>query len=191
MNTMNISIVVGIVLFLAIIFILIYNSMVRLRNRVGEAWSGVDVQLKRRHDLVPNLVKTVRTYASHERAALERTIEARTEAMRALGSSPRAEAKAEASLTQALSGVTAVAEDYPDLRAAENFQELQRELSQIEDEIQASRRIYNTNTQSYNTKIQIFPNSIVAGMTGFKPKEYFEIDPADREPVESGSGGTT
>jgi LemA protein len=182
MTTGNIAIFVGIGLLLAIIFVLIFNSMVESRNRVKEAWSGMDVQLKRRHDLVPNLVKTVRAYAGHERAVLERTIQARADAMRALGSSPHAEAEAEISLSQALGRVSAVAEDYPELRAAENFQKLQRELSHIEDEIQASRRIYNTNAQAYNTKVQSFPNSIVARTTGFKAREYFEIDPAERAP---------
>jgi len=178
-------IIVGVLVVLAIIFILIYNSMVRSRNRVEEAWSGIDVQLKRRHDLVPSIVDAVRGYAGHERETFERTTRARAEAMRVLGSSPRAEAEAEASLSGALGGVRVVVEDYPDLRATENFQRLQRDLTQVEDEIQASRRIYNSNTQAYNTKIQIFPSSIVARLAGFRPREFFEIaDGSDREPVE-------
>ena len=177
--------IIVILLVLVIVFILIYNAMVRLRNRVEEAWSGIDVQLRRRHDLVPNLVEAVKGYASHERETLERTTEARAGAVRALGSSPRAEAEAEAALSGALGDIRAVVEDYPDLRATENFQRLQRDLTQVEDEIQASRRIYNSNTQIYNTKIQIFPNSIVARIAGFTPREFFAIaDGSDREPVE-------
>jgi LemA protein len=172
------------VVVLVVAFILIRNSMIRSRNRVDEAWSGIDVQLKRRHDLIPNLVEAVKGYAGHERTVFEETTEARADAMRALGSNPRAEAEAEATLSQALGGLRAVAEDYPDLRATENFQQLARELSQIEDEIQASRRIYNSNAQSYNTQIQVFPNSIVAGLGGLTSREYFEIaNAAEREPV--------
>jgi LemA protein len=158
--------------------------MVESRNRVDEAWSGVDVQLKRRHDLVPNLVETVKGYAQHEREVFERTAQVRADAVSAIGSSPRVEAEAEAELSRALADVRAVAESYPDLRASENFQQLQRELSLIENEIQASRRIYNSNTQAYNTKVQVFPNSLVAAVGGMTPREFFEIaDAREREPV--------
>ena len=177
--------VVGILLVAAIAFILVYNAMVRLRNRAEEAWSGIDVQLRRRHDLVPNLVEVVKGYAAHERETLERTTQARADAMRALGSSPSAEAEAEASLSGALGGLRAVVEDYPDLRATENFQRLQRDLTEVEDEIQAARRIYNSNTRIYNTKIQVFPNSIVARLAGFRRREFFELpDGSGREPVQ-------
>lgn len=178
-------IIIGGVVVLALAFILIRNSMIESRNQVDEAWSGVDVQLKRRHDLVPPLVETVQGYARHEREVFERTTKARADAMRALGSDPQSESEAEAALSRALTDLRAVAENYPDLRATENFQGLQRDLAQIEDEIQASRRIYNSNAQSFNTKIQIFPNSIVARLAGLTSREYFEIvDASEREPVE-------
>jgi len=136
------------------------------------------VQLKRRHDLVPNLVETVKGYAEHESATFEKTTQARAAAMQAQGVEETA--KAEQQLTQALADVKAVAENYPTLRATENFQQLSRNLSELEDEIQASRRIYNSNVQSYNTSIQQFPGSIIANQGGFTPREYFEIDEADR-----------
>ena len=176
-------IIVGVVLLLGLIYILIRNSIIGSRNRVDEAWSGIDVQLKRRHDLVPNLVETVKGYAAHEQKTFENVTRARAEAMAAQG--PAEASAAEGLLTQALGGLRAVAEQYPDLRATENFQQLSRNLSELEDEIQASRRIYNSNVQSYNTKIQIFPNSIVAGTGGFTAREFFEIEnAAEREPVQ-------
>ena len=153
-------IVVGLVLVLGLIYILIRNSMIGSRNRVDESWSGIDVQLKRRHDLVPNLVETVKGYATHERETFEKVTQARAQAMQASG--PAEASAAEGLLNAALTDLRAVAEQYPDLRATENFQQLSRNLSELEDEIQASRRIYNSNVQAYNTKIQIFPNSIVA-----------------------------
>ncbi|HEX2127670.1 MAG TPA: LemA family protein [Solirubrobacterales bacterium] len=175
-------IVIGVLLLIGLIFVLIRNSMIGSRNRVDEAWSGIDVQLKRRHDLVPNLVETVKGYAQHERETFEKVTQARAAAMQATG--PAQAGPAEAALTQALGGLRVVAEQYPELRATENFQQLSRNLSELEDEIQASRRIYNSNVQAYNTKIQIFPNSIVAGMGGFQAREFFEItDEAEREPV--------
>jgi LemA protein len=147
---------------------------------VDEAWSGIDVQLKRRHDLVPNLVETVKGYATHERETFEKVTQARAAAMQAQG--PAQASAAEGVLSQALGGLRVVAEQYPELRATENFQQLSRNLSELEDEIQASRRIYNSNVQSYNTKIQIFPNSVVAGMGGFTAREFFEIEvAAERE----------
>ena len=176
-------IVVGVIILLALIFILTRNSMIGARNRVDEAWSGIDVQLKRRHDLVPNLVETVKGYAQHERETFQKVTDARADAMRASG--PRDASQAEGMLTAALGDLRAIAEAYPDLRATENFQQLTAQLSELEDEIQASRRIYNSNVQSYNTKIQVFPNSIVAGMGDFTAREFFEIEvAAEREPVE-------
>jgi len=176
-------IVIGVVLLGALIFILIRNSIIGSRNQVDEAWSGIDVQLKRRHDLIPNLVETVKGYATHEQATFTKVTEYRAEAMKA--GSVEATQQAEAKLSGALTDLRAVAENYPDLRATENFQQLQRNLNEIEDEIQASRRIYNSNVQSYNTKIQIFPNSIVANSGGFTAREFFEIEnAAEREPVE-------
>lgn len=158
------------------------NSIIASRNRVDESWSGIDVQLKRRHDLVPNLVETVKGYATHERETFAETTEARAEAMAA--ESVEDTAKAEQKLTGALANLRAVAENYPDLKATQNFQELSRNLSQLEDEIQAARRIYNSNVQAYNTEIEQFPASIVANQGGFTAREFFEIDdPAQREPV--------
>jgi LemA protein len=175
-------IVIGVLLLIGLIFVLIRNSMIGSRNRVDESWSGIDVQLKRRHDLVPNLVETVKGYAQHERETFEKVTQARAAAMQASG--PAEASQAEGMLTQALGGLRVVAEQYPELRATENFQQLSRNLSELEDEIQASRRIYNSNVQAYNTKIQIFPNSVVAGMGGFTAREFFEItNEAEREPV--------
>jgi LemA protein len=167
----------GIVLLIVWI-VATWNSFIRSRNKVEEAWSGIDVQLKRRHDLVPNLVETVKGYAQHERETLTNVTEARSAAMEASTREDRAQA--EGVLTSALGGIRALAEQYPQLRAAENFQKLQAELSQLEDEIQAARRIYNANVQSYNTRIQLFPNSLLSGKS-FPPREFFELDsPAER-----------
>ena len=163
--------------------IFLYNSLVRNRQLGQEGWSGIDVQLKRRHDLVPNLVETVKGYAQHEQRVFEKTAEARAEAIKSAGFQQTQEA--EAKLSGALTELRAVAENYPDLRATENFQRMQADLNEIEDEIQASRRIYNSNVQAYNTKIQIFPNSLVAATSDFEPREFFEIETAaEREPVE-------
>ncbi|MEX2448976.1 MAG: LemA family protein [Solirubrobacterales bacterium] len=166
----------------ALYFIAKRNSIIASRNRVEESWSGIDVQLKRRHDLVPNLVETVKGYATHERETFAETTEARAEAMAA--ESVEDTAKAEQKLTGALANLKAVAENYPDLKATQNFQQLSRNLSQLEDEIQAARRIYNSNVQAYNTEIEQFPGSIVANQGGFTQREFFEIeDAAQREPV--------
>jgi LemA protein len=175
-------IVIAVLLLVGLTFILIRNSIIGSRNRVDEAWSGIDVQLKRRHDLVPNLVEAVKGYATHERETFEKVTQARAAAMQASG--PEQASAAEGMLSQALGGLRVVAEQYPELRATENFQQLSRNLSELEDEIQASRRIYNSNVQAYNTKIQIFPNSVIASSGGFTAREFFEIEDAgDREPV--------
>jgi LemA protein len=175
-------IIVAVVVLLALIFIGVNNSMIGARNRVDEAWSGIDVQLKRRHDLVPNLVETVKGYATHERETFQKVTEARAEAMKAQG--PAQAGAAEGRLGAMLGDLRAIAENYPELRATENFQQLSRELTELEDEIQAARRIYNSNVQSYNTKIQVFPNSIIASTRNFEAREFFEItDAADREPA--------
>jgi LemA protein len=180
--TIAIIVVVALVILAVLIYIGIRNSMIGSRNRVDEAWSGIDVQLKRRHDLVPNLVETVKGYATHEREVFEKATKARAEAMSARGVGETAQA--EQKLSGALTDLRAVAENYPQLRATENFQQLTRNLSELEDEIQAARRIYNSNVQAYNTKIQVFPNSIIANQGGFTAREFFEIeDAAEREPV--------
>src|SRR5882757_3504617 len=173
-------VIVALVLLVGLIYVLARNGIIRLRNQCDEAWSGIDVQLKRRHDLIPNLVESVKGYATHEQSTFEKVTQARAAAMQASG--PAEAGKAEGQLTQALGGLRVVAEQYPELRATENFQQLQRQLSELEDEIQASRRIYNSNVQSYNTRIQQFPGSIIANQGGFTAKAFFEIDDAgDRE----------
>ena len=154
------------------------HSFIRARNKVDEAWSGIDVQLKRRHDLVPNLVETVKGHAEHESATLAAVTQARSAAMSARAGAERR--AAEAQLTGALAGIQVVAEEYPELRASESFRALQRELAELEDQIQASRRIYNSNVNAYNTRIQLFPNSVVAGRS-FTTRELFQLDsPAER-----------
>ncbi|HEY3612458.1 MAG TPA: LemA family protein [Gaiellales bacterium] len=187
-------IIVVIVVLLALFLVGIYNGMVRARNRVDEAWSGIDVQLKRRHDLIPNLVETVKGYAAHEKEVFEAVTQARANAMSAqaggAGSAAQV-AQAEGQLSGALGRLFAVAEAYPQLRATENFQQLQAELTNTEDQIAGARRIYNGNVQGYNTRIQTFPAAVFAGMFGFVKREFFEIDsPADREApsVSFGSG---
>jgi LemA protein len=173
-------IAIAVILLLGLIYVLARNGIISLRNRCDEAWSGIDVQLKRRHDLVPNLVESVKGYATHERETFEKVTQARAAAMQASG--PAEASKAESQLTAALGGLRVVAEQYPELRATENFQQLQRSLSELEDEIQASRRIYNSNVQQYNTRIQQFPGSIIANQGGFTAKPFFEIsDAAERE----------
>jgi LemA protein len=173
-------IIIGVLLLAGLFYVLARNGIISLRNRTEEAWSGIDVQLKRRHDLVPNLVESVKGYATHERETFEKVTQARAAAMQASG--PEEASKAESQLTAALGGLRVVAEQYPQLRATENFQQLQRSLSELEDEIQASRRIYNSNVQQYNTRIQQFPWSIIANQGGFTDKPFFEItDAAERE----------
>ena len=175
-------VVIGVLVLLVLAYIVINNSLISARNKCDEAWSGIDVQLKRRHDLVPNLVETVKGYAAHEQQTFARVTEARAGAVAAENAPPAQRAQAENALTSALGGINAVAEQYPQLRAADNFIRLQAQLSEIEDEIQASRRIYNSNVQIYNTRQQVFPNSIVAARGGFTPRQFFEIEnPADRE----------
>jgi LemA protein len=164
-------IALGIVAILIIWFIAVFNGIVSLRNRTQEAWSDIDVQLKRRHDLIPNLVETVKGYAKHEKELFEKVTEARASAMKAQG--PEEAGKAENMLSNTLKSLFAVAENYPQLRASENFQKLQDELTDTEDKIEAARRFYNGNVRDFNIKIQVFPNSLVAGMTGSKPFELF------------------
>src|SRR3954469_21035298 len=173
-------IVIGVLLLAGLIYVMVRNGIISLRNRTEEAWSGIDVQLKRRHDLVPNLVESVKGYATHERETFEKVTQARAAAMQASG--PAESGKAEGQLRAALGGLRVVAEQYPELRATENFQQLQRQLSELEDEIQASRRIYNSNVQAFNTRIQQVPASMIANQMGYTPKEYFSItEPTERE----------
>ncbi len=166
---------------IAIWIIAMYNGLVTLKNRVDEAWSDIDVQLKRRYDLIPNLVNTVKGYAKHEREVLEKVTEARTQAMGA-GIGPD-KIKAENALTGALKSLFAVAENYPDLKASQNFLELQRELTDTEDKIQAARRFYNGNVRDFNIKLQVFPTNLMAGTLGFSKRDFFETEAKEKENV--------
>jgi LemA protein len=174
-------VILGIVILAVLWAVGIYNGLIRLKNRVDEAWSDIDVQLKRRYDLIPNLVNTVKGYASHEKEVFEKVTEARTKAMGAQSAGDKAQA--ENALSQTLKSLFAVAEAYPDLKANQNFLELQRELTDTEDKVQASRRFYNGNVRDFNTKIQVFPNNIFAGMLGFSAREFFEAAGEEKEPV--------
>ena len=159
-----------------------YNALVRSRNRVKESWSDIDVQLKRRYDLIPNLIETVKSYASHEQKTLDMVIQARS---RAMGAQTVAEhAQAENMLSGALKSLFALSEAYPQLRAVESFAKLQDELSDTENKIQAARRFYNTNVMSLNTQIESFPTNLIAGQFGFKKEEFFQLEnDKEREPV--------
>jgi LemA protein len=159
----------------------IYNRLVTLRNRVDNAWSQIDVQLRRRYDLIPNLVETVKGYAKHESETLEKVIKARQMAIDA--GSVKEQSEAENMLTGTLRSLFAVAEAYPELKANENFMMLQEELSGTESKIAYSRQFYNDSVMTYNTSIQTFPNNILAGMFGFTQRDYFEIEEAAKEPV--------
>lgn len=159
----------------------VYNGLVSMRQRVNEAFADVDVQLKQRHDLIPNLVETVKGYAAHEKGTFENVTKFRSQAMQA--TSPADKAAAENQLTGALKSLFAVAENYPQLKASEEFTQLQGSLSQTEDTIQNARRYYNAVVRDLNTKIQSFPTNILAGMFGFQPRQFFEVAAADREPV--------
>ena len=171
-----------VLLVLAVGLIFVYNSLVQLRVRADAYWADIDVQLKRRHDLIPNLVETVKGYAAHERATFDEVTKLRSQAMQA--TSPGEKAQAEGMLTQALKSLFAVAENYPQLRASEQFTQLQSTLSAIEDAIQNARRYYNAVVRDFNTKIAQFPSNLLAGMFGFQPREFFEMAEAgEREPV--------
>jgi LemA protein len=173
-------IIIVVVVLLILFFIAIYNGLVRLRNRVDNAWSQIDVQLKRRHDLIPNLIETVKGYAAHEQGTFEKVVQARNAAMSAQG--PEQTAQAENVLTGALKSIFALAEAYPDLKANQNFLALQEELTSTEDRISYSRQFYNDSVLKYDNKLETFPSNTVAGMFGFKPREYFKTDdPTDRE----------
>jgi LemA protein len=159
-----------------------YNGLVRARQMVQEAWSGIDVQLKRRADLIPNLVETVKGYASHEKEALERVTETRARAQNVPTGDIQGRAAAEGMLSQALGRLLAVAEAYPDLKASQNFAELQRALETTERDIQMARRYYNGSVRELNTKVESFPSNLVAGQFGFAKADYFELeDPSDRQ----------
>jgi len=177
---------VGIV---GLILVGMYNSLVRGRNHVRESWAGIDTELKRRYDLVPNLVETGKAYARHEREVLEQGNEARTRAAASTGS-PAAQARDENVLVGGLKRLLAVAEAYPDLKASRNFLALQAQLTETEDRIQAARRFYNANVRDYNNRCQMFPTNVMAGMFRFEPAEFFEIEAAlERAAPQVGFGG--
>ncbi len=163
----------------------VYNRLITLRNRAEEAWSDIDVQLKRRHDLIPNLVETVKGYASHEKSVFENVTKARAEAISAEKSGdPKKMQEAENMLSGTLKTLFAVSENYPDLKASQNFIELQRELRDTEDKVQASRRFYNTNVRDMNIKVESFPSNVVANLFKFKKRDFFEIEnPEEKEAV--------
>ena len=168
-------IVLAVVVVLAVAVVVSYNRFVRQRNLVQESWRQVDVELKRRHDLIPNLVETVKGYATHEREVFDAVTKARAQAA-APGSTPAQQAQQEGILGQALGRLFAVAEAYPELKASTNFLELQRELTETEDRIAAGRRFYNANVRAMNTRVEAFPSNLVAGVFGFHKEEYFEVE---------------
>ena len=180
---MIIGVIIIVIIVIAILWaIAVYNGLIKMKNRVDEAWSDIDVQLKRRYDLIPNLVSTVKGYAAHEKEVFEKVTEARSKAMGA--GTTEDKAKAENALSGTLKSLFAVAEAYPELKANQNFLELQQELTDTEDKIQASRRFYNGNVRDYNTKIEVFPNSLFAGMLNFTKREFFQAEEGEKEAVQ-------
>jgi LemA protein len=177
-------IVIGVIVVFVLWIIMIYNGLVALRQRVNQAFSDIDVQTKQRHDLIPNLVETVKGYASHERGTLEAVVKARNAAVTAQSGGVAAQAAAENMLSGALRQLFALSEAYPDLKANQNFQQLQSELSDIENKIAAARRFFNNAVQEYNTGIQQFPAVLLAGSLGFTQKEFFDVGAEERKVLE-------
>jgi LemA protein len=171
-------VIIGIVVVLIVTLIFMFNTLVRWRNQVRNAWAHIDVQLKRRHDLIPNLVETVKGYMKFERETLEAVTNARNLAQKAIGGGVGAQAKAEGDLTGALSRLLAVVENYPDLKANKSFLALQEELTSTENKISFSRQFYNDSVLNYNNQIQMFPSNVVAGMFAFKQGEFFQVEAA-------------
>ena len=176
----SLAVVAAVVLLLLIYVVVTYNTLIALRNYIRDAWSNVDTELKRRYDLIPNLVATVKGYAAHERETLERVTQLRVQCMASQGR-PEEQAVDENQLVSALQRLLAVVENYPQLKADQHFQELQHELVNTEDRIQAARRFYNGNVRDYRNKCQTFPSSIVAGLFGFESQDYFQVPPSVRE----------
>jgi len=177
-------IILGLIVLFVIWLVSVYNGLVALRQRVNQAFSDIDVQTKQRHDLIPNLVETVKGYAAHERGTLEAVVQARNAAMTAQAGGVAAQAAAENALTGALRQLFALSEAYPDLKANQNFQQLQNELSDLENKIAAARRFFNNAVQEYNTGIQQFPAVLLAGALGFTPKEFFDVGVEQRKELE-------
>ncbi|MEJ7583157.1 MAG: LemA family protein [Acidimicrobiales bacterium] len=180
--TVILLVLVGLIILVGIVFAVMYNGLVKLRNKVENAWAQIDVQLKRRYDLIPNLVETVKGYATHEKETLEAVIQARNMAMSAQG--PEQQAQAENMISGALKSIFALSEAYPDLKANQNFLNLQEELTSTEDRISYSRQFYNDTVNRYNTKIQTFPSVFIANMFKFGEREYFEAEGEARGPVQ-------
>lgn len=176
-------IILAIVAVIAVWLVIVYNGLIRSKNRTDEAWSDIDVQLKRRYDLIPNLVETVKGYAAHEQGTLQKVIDARNTAMSADGSAAN-KAEAENALSSTLKSIFALAEAYPDLKANTNFLKLQDELSDTENKIQAARRFYNGNVRDFNTMIQVFPTNIINGILKFKKYDFFEASAGEKEVVQ-------
>ncbi len=176
-------IIIGVVVILLIMMGSMYNSLVRLRNQVKNAWAQIDVQLKRRHDLIPNLVETAKGYMKHERGTFEAVTKARNLAQKAVGTGVGAQSKAEGELSSALARLLVVVENYPDLKANQNFLALQEELTSTENKIGFSRQYFNDSVLRYNNKTQVFPSNMVAGMMGFKCSEFFEVKVAEEREV--------
>lgn len=175
-------VIVIIIAVVAIWMVAVYNGLVRLRNKVEETWSDIDVMLKRRYDLIPNVVKTVKGYAQHEREIFEKISRDRQAAIAAEKKGPAEAAPAENALEKSLKSLFAIAEQYPELKANQNFMSLQSELNETENKIQTARQTYNGSVREFNTSQQVFPNSIIAGLFGFRPKEFFETkEKAERE----------
>ncbi|MCC6777504.1 MAG: LemA family protein [Hyphomicrobiales bacterium] len=182
-STATTWIVLGVIVVLILWLIMVYNGLVAMRQRVNQAFSDIDVQTKQRHDLIPNLVETVKGYASHERGTLEAVVAARNAAMTAQAGGVAAQAAAENALSGALRQLFALSEAYPDLKANQNFQQLQSELSDIENKIAAARRFFNNAVQEYNTGIEQFPAVLLAGSLGFTRKEFFDVGAEERKVI--------
>ena len=185
----GIAIIVGgliclLLVLLGLWLILTYNKLVRQRNQVDASWAQIDVQLKRRYDLIPNLVETVKGYAAHEKTTLDAVVQARNTAVATAGAEPSARVDAENMVSQTLGRLFALAEAYPNLKANENFQSLQSELANTEDKISYSRQFYNSAVQTYNNATQTIPSNIIAGMMGFKTRSFFEVAEGERGPVQ-------
>ena len=184
-STVTTWIVIGAIVLLVLWIVMIYNGLVAMRQRVNQAFADIDVQMKQRHDLIPNLVETVKGYAAHERGTLEAVIQARNAAVTAQAGGVAAQAAAEGALSGALRQLFALSEACPDLKANQNFQQLQSELSDIENKLASARRFFNNAVQEYNTGIQQFPAVLLAGSLGFTPKEFFDVGVEDRKVLET------
>ena len=176
-------ILLGVIVLIALFLVFLYNRLVNLRQVVNQAWSDITVQLKQRHDLIPNLVETVKGYAAHERGTLDAVVQARNAAVAASG--PQAQAAAENMLTGALRQLFALAEAYPDLKASQNFMQLQADLADVENKIAASRRFFNNSVQEYNTAIEQFPAVLIAGQFGFTHRDFFDLEEGERAAVQT------